>query len=90
MDWIYSTFNHFWITYFVILMMTAIIFKVAFARRLPILKTIVVYAVLAIGCYFFTIMHILRFPVMPALAITLVIIAVARLRMVVSDRNHSK
>lgn len=90
MEWIYATFDNFWTAYIVILMMTAIIFNVAFARRLPILKTVVVYIVLAIGCYLFTIMHIFRFPVIPAMAITLVIIVVARLRMVISDRNRSK
>lgn len=90
LDWIYTVFDHFWKAYIVILVMTAVIFKVAFARKLPILKAVVVYLVLAIGCYFFAIMHILRFPVIPALAITLVIIAVARLRMVISDRNPSE
>lgn len=90
MEWIYTTFNQFWPTYFTILIMTAIIFKIAFARKLPILKTIVVYIVLAIGCYLFTIMHILRFPIIPSLAITLVIIVIARLRMWVIDRKRSE
>lgn len=89
MEWIYTTFNQFWPAYIIILIMTAIIFKVAFARKLPILKSIIVYVVLAIGCYLFTIMHILRFPVMPALAMTLVIIVIARLRMWTIDRKRS-
>lgn len=90
LEWVYTTFDSFWITYVIILIMTAIIFKVAFARRLPILKTMIIYIVLAAGCYLFTIMHIFRFPVMPALAITLVLIVVARVRMALSDRERSK
>lgn len=87
MDWIYSVFDHFWKAYIAILVMTAVIFQIAFARKLPVLKTIVVYVVLAIGCYVFTILHVLQFPIIPVLAVTLVVIAVARLRMVISDRN---
>lgn len=89
MEWVYTTFNHFWTAYLLILIMTGVIYKVAFARKIPLLKTVLVYVVLAIGCYFFTIMHIFRFPVMPALAITLVIIVLARIRMAISNRNKN-
>lgn len=89
-EWIYTTFNHFWLTYALVLIMTAIIYKVAFARRLPILKTALIYIFLAAGCYFMTVMHILRFPVIPALAITLIVIVVARVRMIISDRNRAE
>lgn len=88
LEWVYTTFDSFWVSYVITLIMTAIIFKVAFARRLPVLKTVIIYIVLAAGCYLFTIMHILRFPVIPALAITLVVIVIARVRMAISGRER--
>jgi CHASE2 domain-containing sensor protein len=90
LDIVYEVFDNFWTAYIAIFVMTAIIFRVAFVKRLPVLKAVAAYVVLAVGCYIFTIMHIFRFPVIPALAITLVIVAVARLRMIMSDRQRSE
>jgi YlaH-like protein len=67
--------------YLLILVMSAIIYKVAFARPLPLLKNIVVYLALALGCYLLLIFQILRFPIIPALFITIILIVVARIRL---------
>lgn len=90
MEWVYTTFNQFWPSYIVIFILTAIIYKVAFAIRLPLLKSVIIYVLLAVGCYLFTIMHLFRFPIIPALAITVAIIVVARLRMIGRDRKRSR
>lgn len=70
-----------WAGYLVILILTAIVYKVAFARKLPILKSMVVYLVLALGCVMFWVMYILGFPIVEILVITVVLIVVARIRM---------
>ncbi|MCS1350577.1 YlaH-like family protein [Mechercharimyces sp. CAU 1602] len=71
-----------WVAYFVILLATMLVYKVAFAIELPILKSVVIYLVLAIVCYFFMLMYlILQAPIIQILLITLFIIAIARWRM---------
>ncbi|MFC4076581.1 YlaH-like family protein [Salinithrix halophila] len=75
------------LSYLVILAMTAIIYKVAFARRLPVLKSLIVYMVLAIGCVLFWILFYLRFPILEILSVTVILIAIARIRMGISHRN---
>lgn len=69
------------VAYLSILIMTGIVYKVAFARQLPILKSLVVYFTLAIGCALFWLMFMLGFPIMEILLVTLVIIVLARFRM---------
>ncbi|PTX65065.1 YlaH-like protein [Melghirimyces profundicolus] len=75
------------VSYLVILAMTAVVYKVAFARKLPVLKSFVVYVVLAIGCVLLWGMFYLRFPIIEILAITLVMIAAARIRMWMGTRK---
>ncbi|QKI83770.1 hypothetical protein GXN75_11345 [Kroppenstedtia eburnea] len=67
--------------------MTAIVYKVAFARKLPILKTLLVYLVLAVGCVMLWVMFILRFPIIQILGITLLMIVLARIRMWMGNRK---
>lgn len=75
------------ISYLIILIMTAIVYKVAFARKLPILKTLLVYLVLAVGCVMLWVMFILRFPIIQILGITLLMIVLARIRMWMGNRK---
>ncbi|PTM59275.1 YlaH-like family protein [Desmospora activa] len=76
-----------WAGYLVILVLTAIVYKVAFARKLPILKAAVVYLVLALGCVLFWVMFMLGFPILEILLVTVLLIAVARIRMATGNRN---
>ncbi|MDA8353896.1 MAG: hypothetical protein M0Z65_12115 [Firmicutes bacterium] len=80
--------SHPLISYLVIVTMTAIVYKVAFARRLPVLKSLLVYVVLAVGCLLLWVMFFLRFPIIEILGITLVMIAVARIRMWMGARKE--
>ncbi|OYD07822.1 YlaH-like family protein [Paludifilum halophilum] len=74
--------------YLSILVMTAVIYKVAFARKLPILKSLIVYLVLAFGCVLFWFLFILRFPIIEILLVTVVMIVIARIRMWMTDRKQ--
>ncbi|SMO48891.1 YlaH-like family protein [Melghirimyces algeriensis] len=73
--------SHPFVSYLVIVALTAVVYKVAFARRLPILKSLVVYLVLALGCVLLWVMFYLQFPIVEILVITLIMIALARIRM---------
>lgn len=75
------------LSYLIILIMTAIVYKVAFARELPILKSVLVYLVLAVGCVMFWVMFILRFPIVQILGVTLIMILLARIRMWMGNRE---
>lgn len=75
------------VAYFVILILTAIVYKVVFARPLPPLKALVVYLFLALGCFLLLLFHMLRFPIVPILVISVVLIGVARLRTAMWERK---
>ncbi|MFS8512698.1 MAG: YlaH-like family protein [Planifilum fulgidum] len=75
------------VAYFVILILTGIVYKVAFARPLPPLKALVVYLFLALGCFLLLLFHMLQFPIVPILVISVVLIGVARIRMAASERK---
>lgn len=77
-----------WGTYLIILVLTSVIYQTAFARSLPLLKSAVVYVVLAIGCYLLLIFDILGFPMIPSLFITVVLIVVTRARLSWSRRKQ--
>jgi len=75
------------VAYFVILILTGIVYKVAFARPLPPLKAFVVYVFLAAGCLLLLLVHLLRFPIVPILVISVLLIAVARIRMAMVEKK---
>lgn len=76
-----------WAGYVTILVLTALVYKIAFARQLPLLKSLVVYCVLALGCILFWIMYVLRFPILEILLVTLVLIGAARIRMAIGNKK---
>lgn len=78
-----------WSLYIIILVLCLAIYKSAFARDLPLLKSLVVYIVLAIGCVLFWLMQILGFPMIQALLITVVLIVVTRVRLWYSKKNQA-
>jgi hypothetical protein len=78
-----------WSLYFIILLLSVAIYKVAFARKLPPLKALVVYFVLAIGCVLFWVMQLAQFPMIQALLITVVIIVVTRVRLWYSKKQEN-
>lgn len=77
----------FWGIYTIVLVLTAIIYKIAFARELPLLKSALVYLSLAIGCFLLAFMQILRFPIIQILFFTSIIIGLTRARL---SYNRSK
>jgi hypothetical protein len=74
--------------YLIILVLTAIVYKTAFARPLPLLKNVLVYLVMAAGCLLLTMFHYMRFPMIPVLALTVIMIAVTRLRLWIGRKQE--
>ncbi len=77
-----------WATYLLILLLTGIIYRAAFARPLPLLKNVIVYLALAAGCYLFLIFDILGFPIIPSLLITVGLIIVTRIRLSITKKRQ--
>ncbi|MBY7143765.1 YlaH-like family protein [Virgibacillus sp. NKC19-3] len=71
----------FWIFYVLNLIFGAIAFKLGFARKLPLLKTIFVYVMLAVGTYIITIFSIFQMPITESLIIISLVLAIYRFRL---------
>lgn len=86
-EWLHQSF---WGAYGVILVLTAIVYKVVFARPLPVLKQLIVYLALVAGCFLLLLFHLLGFPIIPILIGTVILMIVARIRMMMTARQNSR
>ncbi|MDC3412787.1 YlaH-like family protein [Aquibacillus sp. 3ASR75-11] len=68
------------ILYFTIFILSAITYKLGFARKLPILKNVVIYILLAIGSIILTILG-LYLPIAESLSIIAIVLAIYRVRL---------
>ncbi|WP_438823851.1 YlaH-like family protein [Bacillus sp. JJ1566] len=68
------------ILYLVILLLTIIVFRLGFAKKLPLLKNIVIYVCLALGCTILTFLGAFL-PIAEGLAITAAILLVYKIRL---------
>lgn len=65
--------------YYVVFVLTAIVYQLGFARRLPWMKTLVVYLFLAIGCIPLTVLAG-KLPIIESLGITIVFLILVHIR----------
>jgi hypothetical protein len=72
------------ILYVITLVLLAVVYNLGFAKRLPILKAVVVYLVLAIGALPIAFLGI-ALPLVEALMIAVVMLAIVRYRMKQTD-----
>ncbi|WP_025026255.1 YlaH-like family protein [Caldalkalibacillus mannanilyticus] len=83
-DWIYSYFHPeifpaFVTLYFVIFILSAIVYKMGFARKLPILKSFVVYVALAFGCILLAFLGT-GLPIPESLLLAVILLAIVKIR----------
>jgi|GEM_PF-439470 len=74
-------FRSFLLLYLTTVILAIITFKLGFARKLPLMKTVVVYAVLIIGTFLLTLILGLNLPLPESLMVAAVIMGVYRLRL---------
>lgn len=86
----YGVENIFLIFYVLNLIFAAIAFKLGFARKLPLLKTIFVYIMLAIGTYILTIFSIFKMPITESLIIMSVFLGIYRARLHQDRKSRSE
>jgi hypothetical protein len=77
----------FWILYLIILILSIIVFKLGFARKLPIIKMAVIYIFLALGCIPLTFFGI-GYPVAEGLCIASIILIIYKVRLYQSKKEN--
>ena len=74
--------------YLIVVVLTVIVFNLGFARKLPILKTAIVYIVLLFGSIFTTILA-LRLPVVESLLIATFVLGAYKYRLYKEKRERA-
>ena len=77
----YGVDNIFWIMYVINLVLSAIAYKLGFARKLPLGKNIFVYVMLIIGNYITTIFSIMKLPMTESVILIVIVLAIYRIRL---------
>lgn len=77
----YGTDNIFWTMYVINFILSAIAYKLGFARKLTLGKNIFVYSMLLVGNYLTTIFSIMMLPMTESLIIIVIVLTIYRTRM---------
>lgn len=76
----------FWLLYLTIVVLSALVYQLGFAKKLPILKTAVIYVFLMIGCFVLTIFAE-GFPVVECLIVIAIVFGGYKFRLYRSKKN---
>jgi len=77
-----------WLLYITIVLLSIIVYKLGFAKKLPVMKSAIVYILLALGCTIFTFLGVFL-PVAEVLLISVVVLGIYKLRLYQS-KKHKK
>ncbi|WP_440620220.1 YlaH-like family protein [Bacillus subtilis] len=77
-----------WLLYGTIFVLAVIVFKLGFAKRLPVLKSAVVYVFLALGCTVLTFLGVFL-PVAEGLVVAALILIIYKIRLYQSKKGQS-
>ncbi len=83
--------QHPWITYLIIFVLVAFIYNKVFrVRKLPLLKDLIVYLIMAVGSFLLLIFQIDGLPIVPSMGVAVLLMAVVRVRYWVTERSRKK
>ncbi|MHA6251423.1 YlaH-like family protein [Oceanobacillus sp. CAU 1775] len=85
----YGVQNAFWIMYGINVVLSAIAYKLGFARKLSIGKSILVYILLILGTSITTLFSILMLPMTESLIIIVIVLAIYRSRMYFQRKENN-
>ncbi|WP_418909839.1 YlaH-like family protein [Bacillus pinisoli] len=74
--------------YISILLLSILVYKLGFAKKLPLLKSVVIYIFLAIGCSILTLLA-LRLPVVEGLVVASLVLIIYKVRLYQSKKEGS-
>ncbi|SMF43670.1 YlaH-like protein [Priestia filamentosa] len=76
-----------WLLYFTILLLAVVVYNLGFARKLPIIKNVIIYALLAFGCTILTFFGAFL-PVAEGLLIAAIVLGVYKVRLHQAKKNE--
>ncbi|MBO8171173.1 MAG: YlaH-like family protein [Bacillaceae bacterium] len=65
-------------SYYIIFILTALIYKLGFARKLPFLKSLIIYIFIALGSILLKVFHALGLPMISALSVAAAMLIIYR------------
>ncbi|HLQ71319.1 MAG TPA: YlaH-like family protein [Bacillota bacterium] len=80
----------FWIFYVLNLIFGIIAYKFGFAKKLPLLKSLIIYILLALGTFILTIFSIMQFPMTESLIIISIVMGLYRYRLYLERKNKKE
>jgi hypothetical protein len=79
----------FFLLYFMVTLLCIIVYKLGFARKLPLLKSIVVYIVMIVGCFILTFFAI-GLPIAEGLLCSAIFLGIYRFRLYQARKQNEK
>jgi hypothetical protein len=77
-----------WLLYITIFLLSVLVYKLGFAKKLPILKSIVIYFFLALGCTLLTFLGIFL-PVAEGLMVASLVLIIYKIRLYQSKKENA-
>ncbi|GEL76022.1 YlaH-like family protein [Tenuibacillus multivorans] len=78
----------FWFLYLTIVILAIITYKLGFAKRLPLMKSMIVYILLTLGCFILMPFALFNLPIVEVLIITSIVLGIYRFRLHRERDNH--
>ncbi|RYG74039.1 hypothetical protein EU245_04000 [Lentibacillus lipolyticus] len=82
--------NIFWTFYVMNLILSAVAYKLGFARKLPILKSVLVYIILAFGMLILNFFSLVGYPVTDSLIVICLILGIYRYRLHLQRKSQNE
>jgi CHASE2 domain-containing sensor protein len=78
-----------WLLYATIVFLSIIVYKLGFAKKLPVIKSALIYIILALGCSIFTFLGVFL-PVAEVLMISVVVLGIYKIRLYQSKKQKNE
>ncbi len=78
-----------WLLYITIFVLSVVVYKLGFAKKLPILKSLIIYIFLALGCTVLTFLGIFL-PIAEGLVVAALILIIYKIRLHQSKKQDAK
>ncbi|MBB5323829.1 vacuolar-type H+-ATPase subunit I/STV1 [Anoxybacillus tepidamans] len=78
-----------WLLYMTVLILSAIVYRLGFAKKLPLLKNVVIYVLLALGCTILTFFAVFL-PVAEGLVVAALILTIYKIRLHRAKKQEAK
>ncbi|SFB18287.1 YlaH-like protein [Lentibacillus halodurans] len=81
--------NVFWTFYVINLILAAIAYKLGFAKQLPVLKSVLVYILLAFGMLILNLFSIVGYPITDSLIVICLVLGIYRFRLHLQRKSQT-